>query len=40
MEVSIERKRQVRFGNFEATKDLRISTNEEFKVKVREVLNL
>lgn len=40
MEVSIKKKRLVRFGNFKATKDLRISTNEEFKVKVKEVLNL
>jgi hypothetical protein len=40
MEVSIEKKKQIRFANFKASKVMGVLTNVKFKAKVRELLDL
>jgi hypothetical protein len=40
MEINIKKKKQVRFANIKATRNMGVLTNVNFKAKVKELLDL
>jgi hypothetical protein len=40
MEINTKKKKQVRFANLKATRNMRVLTNVNFKAKVKELLDL